>query len=154
MRIGLPIPERAGREPPRGRAPALRRRSLRSTLGGERLEPVGDDLDGASSAAVGGLPLAALESSLDLDEVSLAEVARGEVGELAPEDHVVELGVALAVRGDPDGRDMLAGCGLPQLRSCDEAPDEGHLVHRLAPVLALAGGGLGAAVGSVDSCFP
>src|SRR5579875_2795160 len=131
--IGPTISDRAGREPPRGRAPALRRRCLRSALGGEHLEPVGGDLDGPSSAAVGGLPLAALEPTL-------AEVLAGEVGELAPEDHVVGLGVALAIRGDPDSRDVLAGCGLPQLRGCDESPDEGDLVHRVSP--ALDGSGL------------
>jgi hypothetical protein len=107
LRIGLPIPERAGREPPRERAPALRRRCLRSALGGERLEPVGDDLDGPSSSAVRGLPLAALEPSLDVDEAVFAEVLDGIVGKLA-EDRVVELGVALAVRGDSDGRDVRA----------------------------------------------
>ena len=53
------------------------------------LEPVGDDLDSASSAAVGGLPLAALEATLDVDKTALAEVLRGVVRELTPEDDVV-----------------------------------------------------------------
>lgn len=49
--------------PPRGSKSRWSRRcGLRSSVGGERLEPVGDDFDGASIAAVGGLPLAALES--------------------------------------------------------------------------------------------
>jgi len=78
----------------RGPGPALRRLSLRSALPEERLKPLGDDLNGASSAAIGGLPLAALEPTLDVDEASLAKVLAGEVGELAPEDHVVKLGVA------------------------------------------------------------
>ena len=52
----------------------LRRRSLRSALG-ERLEPVGDDLDGASSGVIGGLPLTALEPTFDVDESAFAEVA-------------------------------------------------------------------------------
>nr|WP_298442893.1 hypothetical protein [Ferrimicrobium sp.] len=72
--------------------------------------------------AVGGLPLAALEPTLDIDKATLAEELAGEVGELTPEDHVVELSVALAVRGDPDGRDVLAGCGLPQLRGATRRP--------------------------------
>jgi hypothetical protein len=96
LRIGLAIPQGAelvhslGDEPRR-----LRRRSLRSALRRARLKPVGDNLDGPSSAAVGGPPLAALEPSLDVDEASLAEVRGGEVSELTPEDHVVELGVLL-----------------------------------------------------------
>ncbi len=105
----------------------------RSALGRERLKPVGDNLDGPSSAAVGALPLAALESSLDVDEATLAEVAASEGGELAPEDHIVEFGVILAVRGDPDRRDGLTGAGLPKLGSGDEAPDEGDLVYRVSP---------------------
>lgn len=71
----------------------------RSALGRELLEPVGNNPDGPSSAAVGGLPLAALESSLDVDEATFAEVAASEAGKLAPEDHVMELGVFLAVHG-------------------------------------------------------
>jgi hypothetical protein len=117
----------------------LRRWSLRSALG-ERLEPVGDDLDGASSAAIGGLPLTALEPTLDVDEAAFAEVGRGEVSELTPEDHVVELGVALAVGRDTDGRNVLAGCGLPQCGSGDKAPDDGYLVYRVSPRLALVCG--------------
>jgi len=103
----------------------------RSALGRDRLELLLDDLDdldGPSSAAAGGLSLAALESSLDLDEATLAKVAASETGGLAPEDHVVELGVALAVRGDLDGRDGLAGAGFPKLGSGNKATDEGDLV--------------------------
>src|SRR5579875_326962 len=137
---GFPSPRGVGESPLGDEPRRLGRRCLRSALPGERLEPVGDDLDSPSSAAVGGLPLAALEPTLDVDEAPLAEVLAGEVSKLAPEDHIVEVGVALAVRGDPDGRDVLAGCGLPQVRSCDEAPDEGHLVHRVSP--ALDGSGL------------
>ena len=40
----------------------------------------------------------------------------------------MDLGVALAVRGDPDGRDVLAGAGLSKLGSGDESPDEGDLI--------------------------
>jgi hypothetical protein len=81
----LPSPRGPG-ENPFGNEPwRSRPRSLRSTLGGERLEPIGDGLDGAPSAAVGGLPLAALEPTLAVDEASLAEVTRGEVSELTPE---------------------------------------------------------------------
>jgi hypothetical protein len=118
---------------PEDRSERSRCRSFRSALGRERLEPVGNDLDGASSAAVRDLPLAALESSLDVDEATLAEVDASEAGELTPEDHVVELGMTLAVRGDPNGRDGLAGAGLPKLGSGDESPDEGDLVHRVSP---------------------
>jgi len=46
-------------------------RCLRGTLCGERLEPVGDNLDGASSVVVSGLPLATLESFLGVDEATL-----------------------------------------------------------------------------------
>ena len=109
LRIGLPIPERAWREPPRGQGSALRRRCLRRALRAERLELFGDDLHSPWSASVGGLPLAALEPSLEVDEAVLAEVLDGKVGELA-DDRVVKLGVALAVRGDSDGRDGRADC--------------------------------------------
>ena len=56
----------------------------RCSLGtlGECLKPVGNDLDGTSSAAIGGLPLAALQPTLDVEEASLAEVAGDEVSEL------------------------------------------------------------------------
>ncbi len=107
----------------------------------------------ASSTAVGGLPLAALQPSLDVDEATLTKVATSEVCELAPEDHVVELRVALAVRGDPDGRDVLAGAGVPKFESGDEAPDEGDLVDRVSPVLTLVGGGLLRAVCLVAGHF-
>ncbi len=136
---GLPSPRGLGENPLRDEPRWLCRRGA---LGRERLEPVGDNLNGASSAAVGGLPLAALESSLDVDEATLAEVAASEACELAPEDYVVELGVALAVRGDPDGRDGIAGAGLPKFGSSDKAPDEGDLIHRVSSGLTLAGGGL------------
>lgn len=59
------------------------------------------------------------------------------LSELTPKDHVVELGVRLAGRRYPDGRDVLAGCGLPQLRSGDQAADEGDLVHPVSLRLAL-----------------
>ena len=58
--------------------------------GSWRRAPVGDDLHAASSAAVGGQPLAALESPLDVDEATLAEVGAGKLGHLAPQDDYVE----------------------------------------------------------------
>ena len=61
--------------------------------------------------------------------------------------------VRLAVRRKPDGCDVLAGAGLPKFGSGDESPDEGDLVHRVSPVLALAGGGLLRAVGLVAGHF-
>ncbi|MHB8344040.1 MAG: hypothetical protein ACYDED_07230 [Ferrimicrobium sp.] len=87
---------------PRTEAKRSRCRSFRSALGRERLETVGDNLDGPLSAAVGGLPLAALKS-FDVDEASLAEVAASEAGELA-------------------------GAGLSKLWGGDEAPDEGTVI--------------------------
>jgi hypothetical protein len=74
------------------------------------------------------LPPAALEPTFDVDEAALAKVAGGEVSELAPEDHIVELGVALAVGRDPDVRDVLPGCGLPQMLSGHQTSDKDHLV--------------------------
>jgi hypothetical protein len=79
------------------------------------------------SGAVGSLPLPALEAPFNVDEAALAEVAGGEVSELAPEDHVVELGVALAVGRETHVRDVLARAGLPEFRGGDEASDAGYL---------------------------
>jgi len=67
------IPERADGRPSRGRASGSQAAGADS-LFESRLEPVGDDLDVASSAAVGGLPLAALEPAFDVDESAPAEV--------------------------------------------------------------------------------
>jgi len=58
--------------------------------------PVGDDFDGASGAAVDALSLATQKPSFNVDQASLAEVLAGEVGQLTPEEPVVELGVARA----------------------------------------------------------
>ena len=56
---------------------------------------------------------------------------------LTPQDQVVELCVAPAVGGDPDGRNVLAGCGLTQFRCGHQVPDEGDLVHQVSPRGAL-----------------
>ena len=45
--------------------------------------------------------------------------------------------MSLAVGCNPDGRDVLAGASLPKFGSGNKASDEGHLVHRVSPVLAL-----------------
>jgi hypothetical protein len=68
---------------------------------GRRLDPVGDEFDGPSSAAIGSLPLTAVQSPFDVDGTAHAETARGEVNELTPEDHVVKLNVALPVGSQP-----------------------------------------------------
>lgn len=57
------------------------------------MEPLGGDFDGPSSAAVSGLPLAALEPILRLVEAALAEVAAGCGHRADARDHAVELGV-------------------------------------------------------------
>lgn len=85
------------------------------TLGKEQPEPVGDDLQGASCAATCDMPLVALDLSLNVDEATFAELTASESGELAPENHVVELGVALKVRGDAEGRDRLTEAELAKL---------------------------------------
>ena len=81
---------------------------------------------------------AALQPTLDVDEAAFAEVAGGEVCELTPEDDVEEIRGRLPVDRDPDGRDVLAGCGLPQLGAVNESPDEGRQVDRVSPALVAA----------------
>ena len=55
-------------------------------------EGLGDDLDGAPLGTVGRFPGAGLLATLDVGEAALRHVLGGELGVLAPEDDVVELG--------------------------------------------------------------
>jgi hypothetical protein len=66
---GLLVPEDAERPRGIGSPKGSRCRYGLGTLG-ECLQPVGNDLDSPSSAAIGGLPLTALESAFDVDEAA------------------------------------------------------------------------------------
>lgn len=61
------------------------------------METGGDNRDGTPSTAVGGLPLTARDPSLDVAKVTFSAVAASGVGELAPEDYVVDRGVILVL---------------------------------------------------------
>ena len=95
------------------------------------LEPVGDDLDVASSAAIGGLPRAALEPTLDVDESAFAEVAAREFCHLAPQDDIVKLGRRAAIGGHPGRGDRRARSGVAHFWGGYEPPDQGDLVDRI-----------------------
>src|ERR1039457_3712242 len=120
-----------GRSTLPGRWTSLRRRSV-GALRRERLKTAGYDLEAVAGGPVSGSPATSLDASCHVDEASLFEVAGCEVGELAPQNAVVELGRGSGVRSDPDGCDVLAISGLPELRVGDEASDQGHLVDGVA----------------------
>ena len=135
-RTGLPQPRGPGEAASEDEPRRLRCGSLRSALRGERLEPVADSLDAASSTAICGRSLMAPAPTLEVDETALAEVDRGEVSELTSED-IREVGMTVAVCCDPNCRDMLASAGPPNLASRYDSPAKSDLVDRVPPRPAL-----------------
>src|SRR5205807_7660286 len=71
-----------------------------------------------------GLPGAAVEAALDVDQPALGQELAGELRVLSPDHDVVELGGVAFVGGDPQGADRQARGGEAELRRRGEAADE------------------------------
>ena len=119
------------------RGPCRRRRGT-ATAAAEQRDAVGLDLSGVALVAVLVVPLARLQTALDVDLFALGQVLLQALRLLAPEHDAVPLGLflTLIVAVVPDlGRRQIerghrrAAWRVAQLRVATQIADENHLVH-------------------------